>query len=372
VFVKRFIDRFDPSGTVPGWWQPLFEASTCDSLFVSTAWMQAWIGVYGADFEGCWVHWEAQGRVVGGCLLVERVIRVKNVPFRSLFLNATGEAAAPTPLTEYNDLLVVPGHADAVAADFARMLGKQAWSRLLLCGHEANGVVARVLEHLPGGHTEQERKASRFVDLAALGARPFESTLAGKAGTRVRRNRREFEERLGEITVQRAADVLQALDWFAQLRALHLARFGGRETATSLAASAVVDFHRRVIRALFPDGGVEVLRVGSAEQAVGFLYNFRAGGKVRVFQTGFAYEPSSTWSPGMLTHALAIEHYREQGLREYDLLAGDALYKRTLCNGERPLCWTTVYRDRPWIRILLAARRLRDRLLRLPRLAEAA
>jgi CelD/BcsL family acetyltransferase involved in cellulose biosynthesis len=117
-----------------------------------------------------------------------------------------------------------------------------------------------------------------------------------------------------------------------------------------------------------------MIRVGNAERAVGFLYNFVADGKVFVFQTGFAYEPSSKWSPGLLTHALAIEHYRARGLREYDLLSGDALYKRTLCNGERELFWTTVYRDRAWIRVLLAGRRLRNRLKKKtdPLLAEAA
>jgi CelD/BcsL family acetyltransferase involved in cellulose biosynthesis len=172
--------------------------------------------------------------------------------------------------------------------------------------------------------------------------------------------------------VRRAADVGEALDFFSQMRELHLARFSCHEAGTTLAASAVVAFHQRIIRTLFPDGGVEMIRVGSADRAVGFLYNFVVGRKVLVFQTGFEYESTSTWSPGLLTHALAIEHYRVRGMREYDLLAGDALYKRTLCNGERPLCWTTVYRDRTWIRMLLAGRRLRDRFWRTERLAEAA
>jgi CelD/BcsL family acetyltransferase involved in cellulose biosynthesis len=370
--MKRCVERFHPAGAVPGWWQPLFEASGSESVFVSTAWMQAWIDLYGAGFQGSWVHWEADGRVVGGCLLVERVIRVRNIPFHSLFLNATGQAAEPTPFAEYNDLLVVPGHADAVAADFARMLRKRAWSRLLLSGHEHGGVAARALEALGSAQMEQECKSARYVDLQALGDRPFEATLGGKAGTRVRRNRREFQERLGEITVRRADDVGEALHFFAQMRELHLARFGHREVGTTLAAEAVVAFHHRVIEALFEAGGVEMLRVGTAERAIGFLYNFVVRGKVLVFQTGFAYEPTSTWSPGLLTHALAIEHYRLRGLREYDLLAGDALYKRMLCNGERPLCWTTVYRDRPWIRLLLAGRRLRDRLFRGAELAPAA
>jgi CelD/BcsL family acetyltransferase involved in cellulose biosynthesis len=332
-------------------------------VFLSAAWIQSWVDIYSADFRGLWVHWEADGRVVAGCLLVERVVWVKYIPFRSLYLNATGHAAEPSPFAEFNEVLHLPGHGEAVAADLARLMHELSWSRLLLCGHERQGTAARLVDTVAGVHTEQVGNAARFVDLTILGDQAFEATLVGKAGTRVRRNRRAFQERLGEITVRRAADLQETLAFFSQMRDLHLMRWNSREKATTLTARAVVAFHHRIIEALFADGGVEMLRVGSADRPVGFLYNFVVYGRVFVFQTGFAYEPGSKWSPGLLTHALAIEHYRSRGMREYDLLSGDALYKRTLCNGVRELFWTVVYRDRIWIRLLLAARRLRNRLV---------
>ena len=369
--MNRRTAPFLSTSPLPTWWAPLFEASGSDSVFLSPAWMATWVAVYGAGFSGSWVHWEVDGRVVAGCLLVERVIRVKGVPFRSQFLNATGKADMPTPLAEFNDVLSVPGHAAAVAADLADLLRRQHWSRLLLSGHEAQGVAARMLDRLDGLETEHVSKTARYVDLAALAGKPFESTLTGKAGTHVRRNRREYESTLGSIEVSRADGLEQTLDFFSQMLELHLQRWTGRAKPSSLSADAVVTFHRRLIAALHARGGVELIRVGNAERAVGFLYNFVQAGKVFVFQTGFAYEPSSKWSPGLLTHALAIEHYRARGLREYDLLSGDSLYKRTLCNGERELFWTTVYRDRAWIRVLLAGRRLRN-WIRSPAPAEAA
>lgn len=371
--MKRCLSPFQSSHPLPDWWRPLFESSGSGSVFLSAAWMQTWIATYGGHFEGSWVHWEVDGQVVAGCLLIERVIRIRRIPFRSQFLNATGHAPLPSPLAEFNDVLCLPLHRDAVAADLARLLHEQHWNRLVLCGHEPQGLAAHVLELVGGLQAEHVAKTARYVDLAGLQGKLFESTLTGKAGTHVRRNRREYEERLGQVEVRRAADLEETLAFFSHMRELHLQRWSGRDKATSLAAEVVVGFHRRLIEALFAEGGVEMIRVGNAERAVGFLYNFVAGGKVFVFQTGFAYEPSSKWSPGLLTHALAIEHYRARGLREYDLLSGDALYKRTLCNGERELFWTTVYRDRAWIRVLLAGRRLRNRLKKKadPPLAEA-
>jgi hypothetical protein len=370
--MKRRIAPFLSDGSLPDWWAPLFEASGSDSVFLSPAWMATWIAVYGADFNGSWVRWEADDRVVAGCLLVERVIKVKGVPFRSQFLNATGQAEAPTPLAEFNDVLHLPGHGDGVAADFVHLLQERSWGRLLLSGHERDGVVGRALAQVGGTQTEQRCQPSPFVDLLALGDCPFESTVTGKSGTHLRRNRRDYEAELGDIGVRRAADLDEALRFFDEMRELHLARWTDLDQSTSLAADAVVDFHRRVIRALLPGGGVDLLRIGNAERPVGFLYNFVVHGKVSMFQSGFHYEPSSRRSPGLLTHALAIEHYRQRGLREYDFLCGDAQYKRTLCNGVRELMWTTVYRDRPWIRMLLAARRLHQRMNRPAELREAA
>ncbi|HEY9026308.1 MAG TPA: GNAT family N-acetyltransferase [Burkholderiaceae bacterium] len=370
--MKRRIAPYLSAGPLPDWWAPLFEASGNDSVFLSPAWMATWIAVYGADFTGSWVHWEADGRVVAGCLLVERVIRVRRVPFRTQFLNATGKADMPTPLAEFNDVLHLPGHRDAVATDFVHLLQERSWGRLLLSGHERDGVVGRALARVGGTQTEQRCQPAPFVDLLALGDRPFESTVTGKSGTNLRRNRRDYESQLGEVGVRRAADLGEALRFFDEMRELHLARWTDLDRSTSLAADAVVDFHRRVIRALLPVGGVDLLRIGSAERPVGYLYNFVAHGKVAMFQSGFDYEPSSGRSPGLLTHALAIEHYRQRGLREYDFLCGDAQYKRTLCNGVRELMWTTVYRDRPWIRMLLAARRLHQRMNRPADLREAA
>lgn len=370
--MNRRTTPFLSSSGIPAWWRPLHEASGSDSVFLSAAWMQTWIVLYGADFQGSWVHWEVDGLVVAGCLLVERVVWVRGIPFRSVYLNATGEAAEPSPLAEFNDVLSLPGHGEAVAAELADWLRQRAWSRFVLCGYRPAGAAAGLPGTLGPVHAEQVAKASRYVDLAAIGDRPFLSTLTGKAGTQARRNLREFELRLGEITVRRATDVAQALAFFSEMRELHLARWSRREKTTSLSAETVVAFHHRLIEALFASGQVEMIRVGSVERPIGFLYNFVVRGKVSVFQTGFAYEPSSKWSPGMLTHVLAIEDYRSRGLREYDFLSGDALYKRTLSNGTRELLWTTMYRDRAWIRLLLLGRRLRKQFAPQGRVAEVA
>ena len=94
---------------VPPWWDGLHRSADNASVFLSAAWIGTWLEVYGGDFQGQWVHWREGESVVGGCLLVTRVVRRRLVPLRALFLNATGEATDRTPLAEFNAILCLPG-----------------------------------------------------------------------------------------------------------------------------------------------------------------------------------------------------------------------------------------------------------------------
>ena len=136
-------------------------------------------------------------------------------------------------------------------------------------------------------------------------------------------------------------------------------RWRDRAEQTSLASPAVVDFHYRFIERLWAGGHVDLIRGGSSDVAVGYLYNFVLCGKVFFFQSGFNYQEAASLSPGLLVHSMAIEYYRLRGAREYDFLAGDARYKRSLANRHRDLYWSIVYRDWWWIRWTLLARRIR-------------
>jgi len=100
--------------------------------------------------------------------------------------------------------------------------------------------------------------------------------------------------------------------------------------------------HRRLIRRLWTTHGVSLVYVGNERAVIGYLYSFTSEAKVYYFQSGFAYQDGCKLSPGLFAHCLAIEHYRKRGLLEYDFLAGDMRYKRSLANACRTLQWATV------------------------------
>jgi hypothetical protein len=290
------------------------------------------------------------------------VIRVKGVPLRSVFLNATGMAAAPTPLSEYNDVLHLGAFREAIVADLARVLVQRPWSRCFLSGYEEGSVCAELAQRVGAAEVECETRAAPYVEMPSLGDRPFDTSLTGSTGTQVRKNRRVYEGQFGPLSVQPAANLDEGLRFFDEMTRLHLVRWEAQGESTTLASQAVLDFHRRLIARLWPQGRVELLRVGGADKAIGYLYNYLFQGKVFFFQSGFDYALDPARSPGVLTHALAIEHYRCRGLQEYDFLAGDARYKRSLANRCRDLHWAVLYKDQLWARAFLFGRRMWARL----------
>jgi CelD/BcsL family acetyltransferase involved in cellulose biosynthesis len=360
--LKRRTLALGESPRLPSWWPVLFRDAGCGSIFLSPAWLQGWIDLYAAEFDGEWLWWEADGRVVAGCLLLERVIRVKGVPLRSVFLNATGLASAPTPLAEFNDVLHLPAYRDAVASDLAGQLTRKSWSRCFLSGYEEGSLCAALASLVAAAEVEHDTRAAPYVDLGALGDRGFEVALTGSTGTQVRKNKRVYETQFGPLSVQPAASLEEALHFFSEMARLHVVRWAAQGESTSLSSPVVIEFHRRLIGSLWPEGQVELLRVGGADKVIGYLYNYVFQGKVFFFQSGFDYELDPARSPGMLTHVLAIEHYRRRALREYDFLAGDARYKRSLANRDRSLRWSILYKDQLWARAFLLGRRVWSRL----------
>jgi len=356
---------------VPHWWGPLFQRSRTRSVFLSEAWMQSWLDVYAHDFSGWWIRWQDGDTIVAGCLLLRRVVWKQFIPLRTLYINATGEASERTPLAEFNDILCRPGYEQAVAIDFSALLGTMSWDRLLLSGHEHNAVVSAIIAKLPATAVEVDSRPAWYVDIAALPTGRFDASLAGKVGSHIRRNTRLFEKQFGDLGLVTATSLDEAMHYFRDLSVLHNARWRSKGQDGSFSSNSVVRFHECLIRRLWPEQAVDMVRVSGGLQVIGYLYNFTSENKVCVFQTGFVYGSDTRLSPGLLTHTMSIEHYRQRGFREYDLLAGDAPYKRALAGCNRALHWTVVYRDTLWMRLVLALRALKSRLAKHRRTPEA-
>jgi CelD/BcsL family acetyltransferase involved in cellulose biosynthesis len=68
----------------------------------------------------------------------------------------------------------------------------------------------------------------------------------------------------------------------------------------------------------------------------------------------------------LVAHALAITHCRDQGLHEYNLMAGESQYKRALAKARRDVGWVTLYRNTLASRMFIALRDAKRRFKPVP------
>jgi Acetyltransferase (GNAT) domain len=354
--LRRTVISLQSEKSVPDWWDPLFLVAARSSVFVSKAWLESWLKIYGGDFEGWWIRWDYDGEVVGGCMVSMRVATEGKVPLRSLALNATGQASERTPFAEYNDVLWVEPYRHEIAADLCTFLQSQTWDRLQLSGYENDGVLAELARNITVAKTESRIETSAYVDLASVRENSLEFTLSANARNQLRRSAAGYEAQFGPLQLVSAASVTEALEFLTELAKWHNLRRRAKGEAGSFESSSVMSFHRYLIERLFDESRVELLRLDAGITTIGYLYNFVHDGKVYFFQSGFRYDGDAKMKPGLLMHARAISQSAANGRREYDFLAGEARYKKSLAKCARTLHWTVLFRNVARVRALLKLR----------------
>lgn len=181
-------------------------------------------------------------------------------------------------------------------------------------------------------------------DLAKLRTEqnPFLKSLSKSLQAKIRRSIRRYEER-GSVSyrlVETSEEKMRAWD---KLLRLHEAGWRMRGKLGVFANSRFVSFHQRLSKGA--PANCHLFEVSAGHETIGVLYNFVHDGQAINYQSGFLFEDDNQLAPGFVCHALAAQYYLDQGYASYDLLAGEADYKRRL--GEEVTTLTSLAIDRP-------------------------
>lgn len=319
-------------------WQGL-EARADPPLFLSWAWIGTQIAEFGPpDYL---VRITRGRETVGLALLGSR--RTNGWRRPSLHLNETGNPRFDSVMTEYNGVMGNDGAHAATALVGALMSpGAPPWRTLHLSGVpeswseccQAQGLVVRLLRF------PQPAPFMAFGDLAP--GDPLDA-LSSNSRQRIRRSLRWFERR-GPLTLERATDAAEAVQWLAGLEELHGVSWRTRNKPGAFANPCFGFFHRTLIERTFCEGIPDLLRVRAGVETIGYLYNFLWRGWAYSYQSGLRYEDDPDCRPGLVAHLLAMRRYRNLGMKGYRFLAGDSRYKSSFATGKDLLLWMTVSR----------------------------
>jgi hypothetical protein len=341
-------------------WSWLAAESPHHSFFLSKDWVDTWLTVFGPLLRPQILVFSHRQQPVGICLLVRRRRRRGPVPIIRLYLNTAGEDESDGTCVEYNDLVCLPGYEETVVHALLRHLGRLRWDELALQGFQL-GPALKALKDLSSGLNRQVREVpSHYVDLECLrqSGATYDLMLSSSTRRQIRRSC-ELYEQDGSIFVECASDLAAAREMLDQLAELHQRSWTARGEPGVFSSSRFTGFHRRLIERAFPGGEIQLMRVRTARRVIGVLYNFVYRRKVYFYQSGFEYAADKRLKPGLVAHYHAVQYCLAQGYQEYDFLAGDSRYKRSLATHHRHLEWVVIERATPATAIVRLLRRVR-------------
>jgi len=256
-------------------------------------------------------------------------------------------------MMEFNNLLCRAGFEEKIARSLGAHLRSRPWEEFAIEGISPGPILSCLqTDSLSGFPASILTRASYYVDLNRLrqSGLPYESWLSPNTREQLRRSLRLYQK-LGAVRAQVARDLPTAEEFFAEMCRMHQCTWKGRGEPGAFASARKLAFHRALIRSAFADQAIQLVRVLAGEETIGILYNFVQTDKVYFYQSGFHYRPDKRLKPGLVTHVCTIQLCLEAGYKDYDLLAGEARYKRSLAKDARPLAWVVF--SRPGVKLAL-------------------
>ncbi|MFT3857350.1 MAG: GNAT family N-acetyltransferase [Aquabacterium sp.] len=354
-----------PPETLAAWWRAL-EAQADTTFFTTWSWMACWLDVLPSNLDLRLLKATQGEKTVGlGIVVRGKATLMKHLPVACWRLHTTGVEELDELTIEYNGFLVDRQCRDEVTEAMLRhLLFKSSARRLDIdC---SQGLYADQVKRLGKAVVvHSTARDSSLVDLQAVREAKggYASLLSANTRSQLRRSMNAYQA-LGPLALHAAPDEASALAYLEGLRALHDQAWKARGMTTAFANSTAAHrFHESLIRRAFGRGEIQLLRITAGDQDLGYLYNFRYRGRIAFYQSGLRYGLLEKHDkPGMVCHALAVEHNAREGEQLYDFLAGNHRYKASLATHSEPQATLSLTRNGVLPQLDARLRDWRDRL----------
>jgi CelD/BcsL family acetyltransferase involved in cellulose biosynthesis len=343
--VESFV--IDHADTIKAHWLDLQERADC-SYFQSWGWIGTWLEQVAIGLQPVVIKVWANDNLVGiGLFVLADIRRRFIIHSKAMFLNEY-LLDGKNMVIEYNGLLSERGHEEAVNTETVMYLlkefkGQDEFYFNAIDEAYKNYLMSKPIKGADISINDESPSWALMLDTVSEGVDGYLDSLSKNRRAQIRRCLRLYEER-GSLQIEEAGSMTQAMDFFDRLKILHTARWQSSGKEGSFSNHLWEDFHRSLISSRFNAGEIQLLRAHNGHEDIGYLYNFIWRKHVYVLQTGFSISKDKRLMPGYVVHVLAVAYNKQKGMIMYDLMHGDSLYKRILCNQKRKLFWAVLRR----------------------------
>ena len=340
-------------------WRQLLDFSDA-SVFLSAEWLSSWLSLIDEVQPPELISIFDGQQLVALGLLHQTTLRRRGVfQRRVLYLNEL-PIAGNHMVIEYNGLLAKRGDEDRAWQALLGALAKHpGWDEIhlnCLAPSTCQILSPPLLASLGFDHIVAESETIHFSHLPV--DQPWlqveRSVLSKNRRAQLRRSIKAYELLAdSQLHCVAAGSSKQAIEFFQQMGVLHTQYWQSKGKPGSFANPRWVRFHQSLIRDGFDSGTVQLLSIRAGDTVVGYAYNLCWRGMVYNIQSGLSYLADKKFQPGYVCHYMAMRFNHQLGASEYNLLAGEAGYKKILSNRQEQVEWLVLRLKKARLRFFL-------------------
>jgi len=170
-----------------------------------------------------------------------------------------------------------------------------------------------------------------YINLDAVrdSKKDYITLLSSNRRQQIRRSVKHYSKNK-EILIAQAETLSEALEMLKDLMCIHQKEWVSRGEPGAFSNKYFDYFHITLVKEAFNKGQIQILKIYTLDETIGYLYNFVYNNEVLFYQCGFNYSSDNKKRPGLVSHYKAIQLNLDNGLSKYDFLSGDIQYKKSL------------------------------------------
>lgn len=345
-------------------WNELY-AIGAHSFFLSWDWIGTWLASLPPSLDPLIYCGTKNGEIVSAIVIIKRKRKVFGLPLLAYgYSNSSGDPYYDKIAIEYNQCVGSLAMEEQLQF-YSKILEKAGIDRLSIpCGKSLD---LSALNDIAG------KKYSSVIDSSGyqVDLEKVRSSLTGYLGLLSRNKRYQLKRSLKcvassePLLIKEAVDLSEKIDFYEQLAKFHNISWERRGLEGAFSNSFLYEMHENLLKSK----QVKLFQISAKEKVLGYIHGFeewsRKGRRFLYYQSGFSdFTGDNKYKPGLSCHYALISYLAERDWAEYDFLAGDYDYKRSLATDSNTFMWITLSKKTLLNSLILSILRLRRAFLK--------
>lgn len=315
----------------------LLEQTASREFFLSWKWIGSWLETIGNDQQVYVVKAIQNKLIVGlGVFVEHNVIRHNLIPSKQWFLHRTGQEEKDQIWIENNGFLLCEKNKNHV--------NNAMWQHLLTQKSGVDEFIVNLVKNSPDmnydisvnnyqNFKQQQELGYKIVLTNFSSLDDYLSSLSKNTRQQINRSIKLIKQQ-GELKFTPTKKSKEQIQLLEKAKHWHIQKWKNTLTPSGFENKIFCQFHNHLLNNMHPTATTLAASLNLNEEVIGAIYCFAENKNMYFYLSSIKPIENNKIKLGLVMHILMIEWLILQGntYSEYDFLAGDAQYKRSLSN----------------------------------------